>query len=109
MSDQTYYKSRIRSKGQITVPAEVRDLLHANEGDDLAFCMDEKGQVVITRLQTIPPEQAWFWAERWQKMEREAQADLDAGRMAAFDNVEDAIQYLHTAAEAESHDAEDHA
>jgi AbrB family looped-hinge helix DNA binding protein len=109
VSDQTYYKSRIRSKGQITVPAEVRDLLHANEGDDLAFQINEKGQVVITRLQTISPEQSWFWTERWQKIERQAQADLDAGRVVAFDNVEDAIQYLHTAAEDERDDAEDHA
>ena len=25
------------------------------------------------------PDQAWFWSERWQRMEQEAQADIDAG------------------------------
>jgi len=28
--------------------------------------------------------QAWFWSERWQRLEGEAQADIDAGRVRHF-------------------------
>ena len=34
------------------------------------------------------PDQAWFWTDRWQQLEREAQEDIDAGR------VEDASDFL---------------
>ena len=94
MSDHTFYRTRLRAKGQATIPGEVRELLNLNEGDDLAFYVDEQGKVVVTRLHTIPPEQAWFWTERWQRMEREAQADIDAGRVHQFSNVEDMISWL---------------
>ena len=65
-----------------------------NEGDDLAFSVNEQGQVVIDRLDVIPPDQAWFWTERWQKMEREVEADIAAGRVESFDSVDDLIAYL---------------
>lgn len=94
MSDTVFYKSRLRTKGQITVPSEIRNALGAEEGDDLVFYSDERGQVIVTRAQIIPPDQAWFWSERWQRMEREAQADIDAGRVVSFKNVDDALEFL---------------
>ena len=72
---KTFYKTRLRPKGQITVPPEIRSLLEVGEGDDLLFSTDENGRVLISRAQVIPPDQAWFWTERWQQMEREAEAD----------------------------------
>ena len=33
-------------------------------------------------------DQAWFWTERWQKMEREADAEFAAGRSVEVDSVE---------------------
>ncbi len=94
MSNHAYYRTRLRAKGQATIPVEVRDLLNLNEGDDLAFYVDERGKVVVTRLQTVHPDQAWFWTERWQKMEREAQDDIDTGRVQQFDNVDEMIAWL---------------
>lgn len=92
--EKNYYKSRLRNKGQVTVPTEVRELLGVEEGDDLVFHLDESGRVVISRAQMIPPDQAWFWSERWQRMERAAQADLDAGRVVEFGSVDEALAAL---------------
>lgn len=103
--DKNYYKTRLRTKGQITVPSEIRDLLGVEEGDDLIFHSDEKGRVVITRAQVISPDQAWFWSERWQRMERAAQADLDAGRVVEFDSIDEALSALDLIIDSE--DAED--
>ena len=94
MEKDAYYKSRLRSKGQITIPSEVRDFLSIHEGDELFFHVDENGQVVVERAITIPADQAWFWTERWQQLEREAQADIDAGRVRTFENVDDALDAL---------------
>ncbi len=94
MGSRSFYKSRLRSKGQITVPAEIRTALGVEEGDDLVFYADERGQVLVSRAKIIDPEQAWFWSERWQRLEREAQADLDAGRVAEFATLNDALAAL---------------
>ena len=92
--DKTFYKSRLRNKGQITVPQEIRAVLGAEEGDDLVFYTDQHGQIVISRAQIIPPDQTWFWSERWQKMEKAAQADLDHGRAVEYKSAEEALAGL---------------
>lgn len=89
------YKTRVRSRGQITLPRTLRERLHINEGDDLMFYTNKDGQMVLQPAPEIDPEQAWFWTERWQKMEREVDEDLAAGRVKAYDNVEDLIADLH--------------
>ena len=92
--DKTIYKSRLRNKGQVTVPQEIRNLLGAEQGDDLLFYTDEAGRVVVSRAQIIDPEQAWFWSDRWQRMEQEAQADLEAGRVVEYTNIAAALAAL---------------
>ncbi len=92
--DKNIYKTRLRNKGQVTVPQEIRNLLGVEEGDDLLFYTDEAGRVVVSRDQIIDPEQAWFWSDRWQRMEQEAQADLKAGRIVEYANIADALAAL---------------
>ena len=92
--EKTFYKTRLRTKGQITVPQEIRQVLNAEEGDDLLFSVDENGRIMMSRAQIIPPDQAWFWSERWQRMEKAAQADLEAGAVVEYMNVDDALAAL---------------
>lgn len=94
MTDTRTYKTRVRAKGQVTMPAPIRAALGADEGDDLLFSIANDSSVIITASKTIPAEQAWFWNERWQKMEREAQADIDAGRVVHFTSVDEAVKAL---------------
>jgi AbrB family looped-hinge helix DNA binding protein len=103
--DKPYYKSRLRPKGQITVPPQICSLLGVGEGDDLLFSNDENGRVVISRAQVIPPEQAWFWSERWQQLEREAEEDLTNGRVTEHADLSSALNSLE--ALAKESDAED--
>ena len=44
--------SRISSKGQVTIPKSIRELLNLNEGDRVAFIEDD-GKVVITKASLI--------------------------------------------------------
>jgi AbrB family looped-hinge helix DNA binding protein len=51
---------------------------------------------VAAKAGLIEPEQAWWWLEPWQKKERDAEADLKAGRVSGpFENVEELIKDLH--------------
>jgi len=94
MENNNLYKSRLREKGQITLPNKIRSLLKAKEGDELLFYQDQTGKVVVDRAQMVPPDQAWFWSQRWQKMEREIQSDIDQNRIVQNKNVDEFIAYL---------------
>ena len=94
MTSVDYYKSRLRTKGQVTLPSEVRKYLSISEGEELIFRVNEHGQVIVERAITIPADQAWFWTKRWQKMERQAQADIDSGRVRRYSNVDEAKKSL---------------
>lgn len=39
--------STVTSKGQTTIPKEIRDYLHLKPGDRVEFVMDEDGRVVV--------------------------------------------------------------
>ncbi len=97
-----YYKTRLRGRGQITIPPEIRKRLKVSEGDDVLFYVNEQGQIVIDQVQIIDPEQAWFWTERWQKAEMESRRDYLNGDYLEFDNAEDAIKHLNEYADAKN-------
>jgi hypothetical protein len=40
------------------------------------------------------PEQAWFWTDEWQAKEREADADIKAGRVTRSESEEDFLRSL---------------
>ena len=104
MKEATEYRSRLRAKGQITVPKELRAALDLHEGDDIIFRIDEYGKLVIEKQITIPADQAWFWTKRWQEMERDAQADIKAGRVTHYSDVDEAIADLQGSEDARDRD-----
>jgi hypothetical protein len=42
----------------------------------------------------IDQSQAYFWTRRWQEGEREADEDIKAGRVKAFDSADELIKEL---------------
>jgi AbrB family looped-hinge helix DNA binding protein len=50
---------------------------------------------VAAKAGLIDPDQVWWWLEPWQKKEREAEADIKAGRVVGpFDTAEELIKEL---------------
>lgn len=72
--------SKIRAKGQLTLPREIREAAHLEEGDALEVEMTKDG-ILLRPLKVIDSTQAWFWAPAWQLMEAEADVDIAAGRL----------------------------
>ena len=48
----------------------------------------------MTSKKLIDKSQAYFWTAEWQAAEREASADIAAGRVREFDDIEDLIASL---------------
>jgi antitoxin PrlF len=48
-----YIPSTITSKGQVTIPADVRRYLGVDKNDKIAFEITPKGEVLLTRYPTL--------------------------------------------------------
>lgn len=72
----------LRQRGVIALPPAWRtaELFEAFRRAD--------GVIELHPRTVVNPDQAWFWTERWQKMEREAQEDIDSGRVVAYDSAD---------------------
>jgi len=84
---------KLRRKGQLTIPDEVRRAVHLREGDYLAVSV--RGDAIVLEPKTvIDASQAWFWQKEWQAGEREASEDIAVGRTTRFESDEDFLESL---------------
>ncbi len=86
---------QVRQRGVITLPAELRRRLHLDqEGARVEVVERADGVIELHPAVVVPADQAWFWTERWQQMEREADEDIAAGRVDTADTLEELIDIL---------------
>ncbi len=83
---------RMTSRGAVTLPPEIREKLP----EDVLFDIvpREDGVIELHPKIAVKPGQAWFYSRRWQEMEREADEDIDAGRVERFESGEDFLAAL---------------
>jgi len=84
---------KVTRGGQITLPAAIRRAAGIDVGDYVEVTVTEDG-LVLKAKQVIDRAQAYFWTAEWQRAEREAQAEIDAGQGRRFDSVEALIADL---------------
>ena len=89
---------KVREKGQITLPLYIRKKLHLEQGD-LVLAKIVDNTVVLIPQDTIDKDQTWFWTERWQKLEAEADADIQKGKIKSFDSVEELFDEIEETSE----------
>jgi len=85
--------ARVRPKGQITIPEEVRRALRLEEGDLVEVAIED-GSIVLRPKRLIEASQAWFWTDAWQAGEREASADIDAGLVTRYESGDELLRSL---------------
>ena len=85
--------TKVTRHGQITLPASVRKQLGIEEGDLVEIDVEDEKAVLIPK-KLVDKSQAYFWTRRWQEGEREADADIKAGRVKTFDSVDELIKDL---------------
>ena len=83
----------LRAKGQVTLPEEIRNAAHLEEGDLLEAELTDEG-ILLRPQKVIDASQAWFWTPEWQAGEREADRDEAAGQGETFDSGEEFVEAL---------------
>lgn len=79
---------KVREKGQVTLPVFIRKSLDLKKGS-LVIAKVVDNTVVLIPQRTIDKDQNWFWTERWQKLEAEAEKDISKGKVKVFNSVEE--------------------
>ena len=81
---------KVTRHGQITLPSSVRERLGIEQGDLVEIEVVEERAVLVPK-KLVDKNQAYFWTRKWQEGEREADEDIKAGRVKAFDSVDELI------------------
>jgi AbrB family looped-hinge helix DNA binding protein len=85
--------ARVRAKGQVTIPDDVRRRVRLSEGDYVQVSV--QGDAIVLRpKKLVSASQAWFWTPEWQRGEREASADIEDGRVSTFESEEEFLESL---------------
>lgn len=87
-SEARQTRTMLRSKGQLTLPAEIRAVLHIDEGDEVEFTVTDTGEVLLRGMTSVPADQRWFWESDWQAGEREASEQIKAGDVEVYEDVD---------------------
>ena len=87
--------TKVTRHGQITIPAVLRKQVGIEEGD-LVELQIVDDHIVLTPKKLIDKSQAYFWTTEWQEAERQAQADIEAGRIKEFASVDELFAELDT-------------
>ena len=78
----------VSERGTITLPKPYR------EAALYEIRRRQGGGLELIPQHTVDAAQAWFWSERWQAMEREADAAIAAGRVRRFKSADDFLEEL---------------
>ncbi len=87
MAEHPQYIS-VQSRGLIALPPAVRRHLGLDQPGAQVEVIEREGEVVLRPYLPVPADQAWFWTQRWQRMEREADEAVTAGRVTVVDGAE---------------------
>lgn len=87
----------VQSRGTVALPADLRRRLHLDQANaQIKLIEREDGRIELVPVVAVRADQAWFWTSRWQAMEREADADIAAGRVAVVEGADELIAHLDT-------------
>ena len=86
----------VKKRYTITIPKGIREKLHIKEGEYIEAEV-KRQSLVLTPVKIIKKDQEYFWTKEWQEGEREADEDIEAGRLSRAygeDEVEHFIKDL---------------
>ena len=85
--------TKINPRGQITIPAKLRSVLHCKPGDYVEVIMEGNVLKVIPK-ELIDKSQIWFWTKEHQKAEEEAELELRQEKGKEVNDVKELIDEL---------------
>ncbi len=84
----------VQSRGLIAIPTAIRRHFGLDQPGAQVEVIEREGEIVLRPHVPVPADQAWFWTERWQLMEREANDAIAAGSVTVTEDVDELLADL---------------
>jgi AbrB family looped-hinge helix DNA binding protein len=84
----------VQARGVIAIPSALRRQLGLDRPGAQVEVVERDGEIILRPHLPVPSDQTWFWSERWQRMEHQADDAIAAGEVASFENVDDFLADL---------------
>ena len=85
----------VQGRGLIALPADLRRRLDLDRpGAQVEIVERADGVIELRPMIAVPADQAWFWTERWQRMEREVDDLVGRGDVTHHDSAEELFAEL---------------
>ena len=85
--DRVAPKATVSSRGQITIPGEVRDIAHIHAGDILEF-EPHKDSIIVKRLIVKRPgDEKLMSIVEWKEFDRLVKKQLKLGQYTAYSDI----------------------
>ncbi len=89
----TSYLVKVADRGVVTLPAAIRRATDIEKGDFLELVVEGR-EIRALPKKLVDKDQAYFWSREWQEGEREAEEDINQGRVEDFDSVDELLEEL---------------
>ncbi len=78
----------------IAIPRAIRRHFGLDQPGAQVEVIEREGEIVLRPHIAVPADQAWFWTERWQRLEREADEAIAAGHVADAESIDELLADL---------------
>ncbi len=78
----------VQGRGLIAIPTAIRRHFGLDKPGAQVEVIEREGEIVLRPHLAVPTDQSWFWTDRWQQIEREADDAISAGLVTTVDGVE---------------------
>lgn len=90
----------LQGRGTLALPADVRRRHQLDEpGAQVEVVERDDGVIELHPQVPVPADQAWFWTDRWQAREHEADSQVAAGEVTTHESADDFLKHLDTVEE----------
>ena len=84
----------VQNRGLIALPSSIRHRFGLDKAGAQVEVIERDGEIVLRPHVAVPVDQTWFWTERWQTLEREADEAITGGRVTVFEDVDSLLDDL---------------
>ncbi len=84
----------VQSRGLIAIPSATRRHFGLDQPGAQVEVIERDGEIILRPHMAVPADQAWFWSERWQRLEREADEAVANGHVAVVADVDELLAEL---------------
>jgi len=83
----------LKQKSQVTIPKEIVKKMNLKVGDKLEV-IEQDGKLIITPVIIVPKDQAWYYTDKWQSMEKTVDEQITQAQIHQANSKEELLRGL---------------